>query len=70
MARLPNRATESDIALATLQIAASRRDGIATFHRLKREIPDYVKLSDADREQSLTRRNEEIWEQLIRNIRP
>ena len=69
MARLPNRVTESDVALAALQIAAGQANGVATFHRLKREVPNYVHLSAADHVQSVTRPNEEVWEQLIRNIK-
>jgi phosphoribosylformimino-5-aminoimidazole carboxamide ribonucleotide (ProFAR) isomerase len=64
-----NRTTESEVALATLRIAVDRPDGIATFNRLKKDLPNHLKLSDADRAQSLTRKNEEIWEQLIRNIK-
>lgn len=69
MARAPNRVTESDVATATLRIAAGRQDGTATFHRLRKELPDYLNLSAADRRQSLTRPNEELWQQLIRNIK-
>jgi len=69
MARKANRVTEADVAFATLQIAAGRTDGTATFHRLKKELPDYLKLSAEDQAQSLTRPNEELWEQLIRNIK-
>lgn len=63
------RVTESEVGLATLQVAANRPNGVATFHRLRKEIPHYLSLSSADRKQSVTRPNEELWEQQIRNIR-
>jgi hypothetical protein len=69
MAKRPNRVTEAEVAFATLQIAASRPNGTATYQRLKKELPNYLKLSAEDQAQSLTRPNEELWEQLIRNIK-
>lgn len=63
------RVTEAEISMATLRIAAKQPNGLATFSRLKKDIPSYVKLSSDDREQSITRPNEELWEQLIRNIK-
>ena len=63
------RITEAEVALVALQIAAGRTDGTATFHSLRKQVPDYLKLSPEDQKQSLTRRNEDVWEQLIRNIK-
>jgi hypothetical protein len=34
----------------------------------KKELPDYLNLSDEDRAPSETRRNEELWEQQVRNL--
>jgi hypothetical protein len=62
------RATEDQIAFATVQIAAAQANGIATFRMLRRGIPTHVHLSAADTAQSLTRPNEQMWEQQIRNI--
>lgn len=62
-------ATEAEIGLAVLQIAADSQNGVATLHRLKKEIPNYIKLSDTDRRVSDTRPNEQVWEQRIRNIK-
>ena len=64
-----HRVTESDVAFATLQIAASQPNGIATFHRLKRDIPFILNLSRQDLKISVTRPNEAMWIQLIRNIK-
>ena len=69
MVRKPYRVGEAEIGLATLRLAATQSNGVATFHRLKRETPDYVKLSAEDWEQSTTRPNEPMWQQIIRNIR-
>ena len=62
------KTTEHEIATAVLKIAAGQQDGIATFHRIRREVPKHVSLSSGDRQQSQTRPNEELWEQRIRNI--
>ncbi len=62
------RSTETDIAEAVLQILAGRPGGEATIAYLKNRIPSVITLTAGDREQSLTRPNEELWEQLVRNI--
>ena len=62
-------ATEEDIALGVLQIAASQPGGVCTFKRAYSEIPNYVHLTPSNRAPSVTRRGEEMWEQLVRNIK-
>lgn len=69
MARNPNRTSESEIALATLRVAAGQQNSIASYDTLRKEIPNYINLSDDDHQQSQTRQNEEVWEQKIRNIK-
>lgn len=69
MPKSHNRVTEVEVGIAVLRIAASRPDGTATFQCLKKEMPDYLNLSHEDQTQSLTRPNEELWEQQIRNIK-
>src|SRR5260370_18195939 len=69
MARSPNRVAENQVALAVCQVATGQQSGVATFSRLKREIPNHLRLSAADQVQSTTRPNEEMWEQQIRNIK-
>jgi hypothetical protein len=64
-----NRTSEAEIAFACLRVAASRSDGLATYPVLKKEVPTFVSLTDEDRKTSLTRLNEELWEQKIRNIK-
>ena len=63
------RVTENEVAFAIVQIAKARPDGVATFARCKREIPLHLDLSAGDRRRSQTRPNEQMWEQLIRNIK-
>lgn len=62
------RSTEVDISEAVLKILAGRANGEATIGHLKKQIPDFIKLTPGDKEQSVTRPNEELWEQLVRNI--
>lgn len=64
-----NRVTEAEVSLVVLRIAASRPDDTATFYRIRRELPDYIDLSAADRRRSRTRPNEQMWEQQFRNIK-
>jgi hypothetical protein len=66
---IAGRVTENQVAFAACQIAATMTNGIATFQRMKRDIPNYLALSAADQQPSETRPNEELWEQLIRNIK-
>ena len=63
-----NRVGELDVGIAVLQILASQPDGRATFKKLKQDVPKYLNLSEEDHVKSTTRPNEEMWEQLIRNI--
>jgi len=61
--------TENDIAEAVLRIAARQQDGVATFKRLYKEIPGEVALDADDLVQSVTRPNEQMWQQIVRNIK-
>lgn len=70
MVRKPriDRAGEEDIAFGVLVISAFQPNGIASFYRLKIEIPNHVRLSNFDTAQSIMRPNEEMWMQNLRNI--
>lgn len=63
------RVTENEVAFAVVQIARGVTTGVATFHMCKTQVPNHLSLSTADRKQSVTRPNEEMWEQQIRNIK-
>lgn len=65
---VPN-ATETDIAIAILKIAQTRPNGVVTFKRAYKEVPNYLNLSTHDTTQSQTRPNEQMWQQLVRNIK-
>lgn len=67
---MPNngRSTEEDIALGALWVLASSPNGEASFRTLVDQIPNHVALTAADRVQSTTRPNEQMWEQQVRNI--
>ena len=61
-------ADESDIALGVMRIAEAH-GALCTFKRAYREIPDYVQLSPDNLAESVTRRGEVMWQQLVRNIK-
>lgn len=61
--------TEEEVALVVVQIAAERPDGIASFNRIRKELPQRYRLSTADLQPSITRRGEAMWEQKFRNIK-
>ena len=63
-----SRTTEFEISIATLQVANTKPNGIASFDDLRSEIPLYINLTQGDLQYSSTRPGERLWEQLIRNI--
>ena len=60
---------EHEISAATLRIAGMQANGVATFRRLRSEIPSQISLTAADWEPSTTRNGEPMWHQLVRNIK-
>ena len=62
------RLTESQVADAVMRVLGTLRDGEASVGLLKRELPNHIELSDADRTPSVTRPGEELWEQQVRNL--
>jgi hypothetical protein len=69
MASKAGEITEEEVAMLTVQIASEQPNGVASFGRLRREIPNRYDLSAADLQQSVTRPNEAMWEQKMRNIK-
>lgn len=63
-----SRVTEGEIADVVEAILADRPNGEASIAQLIAEIPNRIRLSAEDLAPSLTRRNEAIWEQQVRNI--
>ncbi len=63
------RITESQLGNAVLTILVGRPGGEATVEVLKAELPKHLTLSADDQTGSVTRTNEEIWEQQVRNLK-
>ena len=64
-----HRTTENEIGDAILFIANDNRNGIATFPGIRERLPSLIDLSREDRSCSATRPGEELWEQIVRNIK-
>ena len=64
-----DRTTENEIGDAILRIANDNRNRIATYPRIREELPLLIDLSREDRCSSVTRPGEELWEQIVRNIK-
>lgn len=65
----PNaRVSEYDVSIAVLRVLADAPNGEASIAYLVKNCPKYLSLSPADLATSKTRKNEGLWEQLVRNI--
>jgi len=62
-------ATETEIAQGVMIIAARQPNNVATFKRCRTEIPNIVQLDRVNRALSTTRPGEEMWHQIVRNIK-
>ena len=62
------RVSEADVANAVVRYLDGLAGNSATIFQIKKALPNYLNLSNDDRMQSDTRPNEELWEQLVRNI--
>jgi hypothetical protein len=62
-----DRLQEREARILILKIAASQPERSATIGRLREEIPRYFELSAADKTRSLSRRNEAVWQIVVRN---
>ena len=60
---------ENKIALGVLKIAAGQPNGLASFRRCRSDIPKHVNLDAADTAPSQTRKGEQMWHQIVRNIK-
>lgn len=68
MSSKQGRVTENEVAQAVVKYLSTLKPPIASIYQIKNALPNFLKLSDADREMSITRPNEEMWEQQVRNI--
>jgi hypothetical protein len=69
MASKPGEITEEEVAIIVVQIASQQPNSIASYERIRQELPRRYKLTAADLAVSATRPNEAVWEQKIRNIK-
>ena len=63
-----NRTPESEMRIAALQVARSKPNGVATTTQLKEEVCRFVDLTPQDLARSTTRRNEQMFQQIVGNI--
>lgn len=63
------RVSEEEVSVAVARIAKSRKDGVCSHRRARAEVPNYLALSAGDRAPSQTRKGEQLWHQLVRNIK-
>ena len=64
-----NRAGEADLSKSVLDVLDEQPSGQASIATLNREIRQRHPLSPEDWAPSKTRRNESLWEQIVRNIK-
>jgi hypothetical protein len=63
-----DRLREREARMLALKIAARSKDHSATMHDIRRELPRLYPLTASDRRKSLTRKNEQLWHQIVRNV--
>jgi hypothetical protein len=62
-----DRLQEREARVLILKIAASQPERSASIGRIREEIPRYFELSAADKTRSPSRRNEAVWQIVVRN---
>jgi hypothetical protein len=62
-----DRLRESEARILILKIAASQPKRVVTINKLREEVPKYFDLSAIDRRLSLSRKNEMLWQIVVRN---
>jgi hypothetical protein len=66
--RSPNdRLRESEARILVLKIAASQPKRAVTITKLQKEVPKYFDLSPVDKRRSPSRKNEVLWQIVVRN---
>ena len=59
---------EPEARILALRIAATFPNHQASIARIKKEVPNFRELSEADLKPSRTRRNERMWQQIVGNV--
>lgn len=62
-----DRLRESEARILILKIAASQPNRSVTINKLREEVPKYFDLSPIDKRRSSSRRNEGLWQIVVRN---
>lgn len=68
---MPNnadRTSEYEMSIAVLKFLSKHPTREASQKEIRAAIPFYIDLTDGDLEYSLSRPNEQLWEQICRNI--
>lgn len=65
----PGRLEEAEVNRVVLEILAGQPNGRATVKTIRAEVPNHVRLTSGDQTDSITRENEELWEQQVRNLK-
>jgi hypothetical protein len=63
------KTSEGKLGLAVMQVLAECPGYEATVRTLIKNVSNHIKLTAADQLQSMTRPNEEMWEQRVRNLK-
>lgn len=63
------KTSEPAFGLAVMQVLAGKPNGETNVQSLIRGVPGVLKLTAQDTEPSLTRPNEQVWEQRVRNLK-
>ncbi|WP_141504838.1 hypothetical protein [Rhizobium sp. L9] len=67
--RPDDRLRESEARILVLKIAASFEGHTAPTSAIKKKVPDFYQLSSRDLEWSATRKNEQMWQQIVGNVK-
>ena len=62
------RLREREARIIALKIAARAQNGYASTQEIKARFPEYLTFSPRDLRRSPTRKNEPVWEQIVRNV--
>ncbi len=63
-----DRLREPEARILALKIAAQRPNRTASTQFIKKEVPKYTDLSEADLRRSSSRSNEALWQQIVGNV--
>ena len=63
-----DRLVEEEARTIVLKIAGSQPNRKATMKLLRDQVPTFIQLSSHDLVRSQTRKNEQLWQQIVRNV--